>query len=87
MELAGAGTGAGALDVADNLGRRGSPPASFEGRCWRRDADLLVWFGKEGVDRGGLGGSGGEGAFLGRALGSRVGGGGDGFWAFGRHGG
>lgn len=87
MELAGAGTGAGALDVADNLWGRGPPSASFEGGHWRRDADFLVGFGEEGVEGGGLGRAGGEGAFLGRALGARVGGGGDGFGAFGGHGG
>lgn len=85
MELAGAGTGAGALDICDDFGRRRALAAGGEGGG--RDADLLVGLFEEGVDGGGLGGHGGEGASLGWALGARVGGGWDRLWAFGGHGG
>lgn len=75
VELAGAGAGAGALDVCDDFGGRRALAAGDQGG--RGDANLLVGLREESVDGGGLGGDGGEGALLGRALGARVGGGGD----------
>lgn len=84
MELAAACSGTGALDVCDDLGDGGGAGARerFGG-----EADWLVGTGEEGFDGGGLGGDGGEGAFLCWTVGARVCGCWDGLGAFSRHGG
>ncbi|TLD25647.1 hypothetical protein PspLS_06075 [Pyricularia sp. CBS 133598] len=82
VELSGAGTGAGALDVGDDLGRRGEPGLLVAAG---RETYLLVGLGEEGVEVRGLLRDRGQRALLGRALGTRVGRRRDAFRTLARH--
>lgn len=79
MELPATSSGAGALDVGDNLWRGGKVRLLCEG-SGVGNGDIAVGLGEEGVDLGGLLCDGGEGATLEGAFGAGVGGGGNGFW-------
>jgi len=56
------------LDIGDDLWR--GVGRFREGGAGTGDSDLAVRLGEEGFDVGGLGGDGGEGAFLGGAVGA-----------------
>ena len=79
MELPTARSGAGSLDIGDDL-RRGGEDGLFDEGGGGGDGDVAVGFGEEGVDLRGLLCDRGEGAAFEGAFGAGVRGGGDGFW-------